>query len=134
MMMKRIMIFVLLAAAAACSPYDIDEVLLQRDEISMTLKGEVQFSYDPATCQMSHNSTMNEYHIFDDKLSEWFIVRCHERPSNEGQELTADVTWTASSSTRTMKGLTFRVEKVSGSGTIWMWCRQKSIGIVIKNL
>lgn len=134
MIMKRLIMIAVLAAAVSCSPYDIDEVLLQRDDISMTLKGDEQFSYDPLTCQMSHNSTTGEYRIFDDRLSNWLIVKCYERPSNEGQELTADVTWTASSSTRTMKGLTFRVEKTDKSGTIWMWCRQKSIGIVIKNL
>lgn len=123
-----------LATAVSCSLYDIDEVLLRRDDISMTMKGAEQFAYDPLTCQMSHNSTTNEYRIFDDNLSNWLIVKCYERPSDEGQELTADVTWTASSSTRSMKGLTFRVEKMDESGMIWMWCRQKSIGIVIKNL
>ena len=132
--MKRLIIIAVLAAAVSCSPYDIDEILLQRDDISMTLKGDEQFAYDPVTCQISHNSTTNEYRMFDDKLSNWLIVRCYERPSNDGQELIADVTWTASSSTRTRKGLTFRIEKTDGSGTIWMWCRQKSIGIVIKNL
>lgn len=132
--MKKALILFLLIATASCSPYDIDEVLLERDDISMTIKGVEQFVYDPLTCQMSHNSTTHEYRISDDKLSNWMIVKCYERPSNEGQELTADVSWTASSSTKILKGLTFKIEKVDGSGTIWMWCRQKSIGIVIKNL
>lgn len=132
--MKKITIILLLAAMVSCSPYDIDEVLLQRDEISMTMKGIEQFVYDPLTCQMSHNSTENEYRMFNDNLSDWLIVKCHERPSDVGQDVTADVTWTASSSTRTLKGLIFRIEKTDASGTVWMWCRQKNIGIVIKNL
>lgn len=132
--MKKIMIFLLLAAMTSCSLYDIDEVLLQRDEISMTMKGVEQFVYDPVTCQMSHNATTNEYRMFNDKLSDWLIVKCYERPSNEGQDITADVTWTASSSTKSIRGLTFSIEKMDASGTVWMWCRQKSIGIVIKNL
>lgn len=132
--MKKIMIFLLLAAMTSCSLYDIDEVLLQRDEISMTMKGVEQFVYDPVTCQMSHNATTNEYRMFNDKLSDWLIVKCYERPSDEGQDITADVTWTASSSTKSIRGLTFRIEKMDASGTVWMWCRQKSIGIVIKNL
>lgn len=132
--MKKIMIFLLLAAMTSCSLYDIDEVLLQRDEISMTMKGVEQFVYDPVTCQMSHNATTNEYRMFNDKLSDWLIVKCYERPSDEGQDVTADVTWTASSSTKSIRGLTFRIEKMDASGTVWMWCRQKSIGIVIKNL
>ena len=132
--MKKIMIFLLLAAMTSCSLYDIDEVLLQRDEISMTMKGVEQFVYDPVTCQMSHNATTNEYRMFNDKLSDWLIVKCYERPSNEGQDITADVTWTASSSPKSIRGLTFSIEKMDASGTVWMWCRQKSIGIVIKNL
>lgn len=132
--MKKIMIFMLLAAMTSCSLYDIDEVLLQRDEISMTMKGVEQFVYDPVTCQMSHNATTNEYRMFNDKLSDWLIVKCYERPSDEGQDVTADVTWTASSSTKSIRGLTFRIEKMDASGTVWMWCRQKNIGIVIKNL
>ncbi len=132
--MKKIMIFLLLTAMTSCSLYDIDEVLLQRDEISMTMKGVEQFVYDPVTCQMSHNATTNEYRMFNDKLSDWLIVKCYERPSDEGQDVTADVTWTASSSTKSIRGLTFRIEKMDASGTVWMWCRQKNIGIVIKNL
>lgn len=132
--MKKIMIFMLLAAMTSCSLYDIDKVLLQRDEISMTMKGVEQFVYDPVTCQMSHNATTNEYRMFNDKLSDWLIVKCYERPSDEGQDVTADVTWTASSSTKSIRGLAFRIEKMDASGTVWMWCRQKNIGIVIKNL
>ncbi len=123
-----------LAAAASCTPYDIDEILLPREDISLTVKGELQFSFNPLTCQMSHNRTTHEFRVFDDKLSEWFILKCDERPANEGQELNADLTWTASSSTKNMDGLTFKIEKIDRSGKIWLWCKKKSIGIVIKNL
>lgn len=132
--MKKLMILMMTVLAVSCNPYDIDEVLLMREDISMTMKGEVLFSYDPLTCQMSYNDSRNEYRMFDDKLSEWVIVRCDQRPSDEGQELTAEITWTSDSSVRTMKELTFRIERTDASGTIWMWCRKKSIGIVIKNL
>lgn len=132
--MRKLIIVMIMAFAVSCNPYDIDEVLLMRDDISMTMKGEVLFSYDPLTCQMSHNDSKNEYRMFDDKLSEWVIIRCGQRPSYEGQELTADLTWTSDSSVRTMKELTFKIERTDASGTIWMWCRKKSIGIVIKNL
>ena len=132
--MKKLLTFMVLLAAVACNPYDIDEVLLQRNEISMTIKGEEQFSYDPLTCQMSHNSTTHEYRITDDRLADWLIVKCNDRPTHKDQELIVEVIWTASSSTKALKGLTFRVEKIDETGTVWMWCRKKSIGIVIKNL
>ncbi len=132
--MKKLIILMILSAAVSCVPYDIDEILLPREDISLTVKGEVQFSFNPLTCQMSHNSTTHEFRVFDDRLSEWFILKCAERPANEGQEVNADLTWTASSSTKTMEGLTFRIEKIDRSGKIWLWCKKKNIGIVIKNL
>lgn len=132
--MKRLIFVLVIAFAASCSPYDIDEVLLMRDEVSMTVKGKTEFSYNPLTCQMSHNAATDEYRMFDDKISKWVIVRCRQRPSHEGQEVVADLTWTSDSSIKTMNDLSFKIEKTDDSGTIWMWCRKKSIGIVIKNL
>jgi hypothetical protein len=33
-----------------CLRYDIDEILLMRNDVSITLKGEVLMSFDPLTC------------------------------------------------------------------------------------
>ena len=133
--MKRIIaILTIITAAAGCCRYDVDEVLLMREEISITQKGTVMMSYDPLRCQMSHEKATNTYRVFDDMIADWFIVKCSERPDNEGQELTADVTWTTSKDTKTEKGLKFVVEKTDAQGHIWMWNKSKKIGIVIKNL
>lgn len=133
-MHRLIMILLITMAAAGCCRYDIDEVLLQRDDISLTFKGEPQVVYDPLTCQISHNKATNEYRMYDDRLSYWLTVRCSERPDTEGQSVTADITWTASSSTRSEHNLKFVVQKTSPDGRIWMWNKTKRIGIVIKNL
>ncbi len=132
--MKKLIFMMMLAAAVSCVRYDVDEVLLLREDVSLTLKGVEQFRYDPLTCQMSHNTATNEFRVFDDKLSGWFILKCDEMPANRGQEIKADLTWTASKSTKEMKDLNFKVEKIDKTGQIWMWCKKKSIGIVIKNL
>ncbi len=133
-MKKVATIMVSFICAVACNPYDIDEILLIRDDISLTLKGEEMFVYNPLTCQMSHNLKDNEYRVFDDKLSEWFHLICGEMPANKGQEFHADLSWSTAKGARKMNGLTFKVEKTDSEGKIWMWCEQKSIGIVIKNL
>ncbi len=132
--MKRLILILAMAATVSCIRHNVDEVLLPREDISLTVKGEEQFSYNPLTCQTSHNTGTHEFRAYDDRLSEWFILKCKDMPSNEGQELTADLTWTASSSTKTMNGLTFRIEKIDRTGKVWMWCKKKKIGIVIKNL
>jgi len=133
--MRRLTLILIIAAAAVgCCRYDVDEVLLERDDISLTFKGDTQLAYDPTTCQISHNRATYEYRMCDDRLSYWFTVKCHERPDTEGQSLNADITWTASSSTRTEHNLKFVVRKISPDGRIWMWNKSKRIGIVIKNL
>ena len=133
--MRRLIFIIGIAfLLAGCSRYDIVEVLLERDEISFTIKGEPQFVYDPATSQFSHNKATNVYRMFDDKLSDWVTVQCSERPDTEGQNVIADISWTASSSTRYERNLRFVVHKTSANGEVWMWNKSKSIGIVIKNL
>ncbi|MBQ2112473.1 MAG: hypothetical protein II194_04520 [Bacteroidales bacterium] len=134
-MIRRIFgILVILLASAGCNRYDIDEILLEKSEISLTWKGQDQFIFDPVYCQFAHNSTTNEYRAFDDRLSDWFIVRCNARPDTEGQTLTADVTWTSSNSTKSEKALEFTVHRTDSKGRIWLWNKSKNIGIVIKNL
>lgn len=133
-MRRFIIILAIATAASACREYDVDEVLLQREDLSLTVKGDPHFIFDPLTCQFSHNSTTNEYRMFDDRLSDWVTLKCSQRPDTEGQSLTADISWTGSSSIRTEEGLKFVVQKTSADGYVWMWNKSKSIGIVIKNL
>ncbi len=132
--MKRLILAAAILAVTSCVQYDVDEILLIRDDISLTVKGVEQFAYNPLTCQISNNVTTHEYRIHDDKLSCWVIMKCDDRPMNEGQEVRADLSWTAEKSTKNLNGLTFTVEKTAADGKIWLWCRKKSIGIVIKNL
>ena len=132
--MRRLIILIIIAAISAGCRYDIDEILLVKEDISLTMKGEELFTYDPLTCQMSYSSSDNIYRIYDDKLSDWVVVECSERPDTEGQTLTADITWTASTSMRIERNLKFTVQKTSADGKVWMWNKSKSIGIVIKNL
>lgn len=133
-MRRFIIILAIATAASACREYDVDEVLLQREDLSLTVKGDPHFIFDPLTCQFSHNGTTNEYRMFDDRLSDWVTLKCSQRPDTEGQLLTADISWTGSSSIRTEEGLKFVVQKTSADGYVWMWNKSKSIGIVIKNL
>ncbi len=132
--MKKLIYLLILTGLASCNPYDVDEILIPREDISLTIKGTEHFSYDPVTCQASQNVRENEYRYFDDMMSQWLTVKCSESPVNEGQELTADISWTGSRRAESMSGLEFTVEKTGDDGKIWMWCKKKSVGIVIKKL
>lgn len=133
-MMKRIILLLAAAMAVSCVRYDIDEILLQRTDVSLTWKGVLQMSHDPQTCQLGYNDAKNEYRVYDDNLGYWFIITCSEKPSYAGQELRADVEWTTDNDTKIERGAEFKVEKTSRDGQIWLWSKSKKIGAVIQQL
>lgn len=106
---------------------------VESDLISLTWKETVQVEYDPATYQLGYDSRKNEYRVYDDRLSYWFTVTCSEKPVTEGQILTADVSWTAKSKTKTLKGIKFEVTKTDDTGMVWLWNQANKISIVLKN-
>lgn len=137
-MMKKYLNIIAAAAsvllAVSCNRYDIDEILLQRNDISMTMKGEVIFAFDPATCQLGHSVNADEYRAYDEKLAQWFILKCSQSPTTEGQEVAADLSWAGVNSTKSHKNLSFTVQKTDSNGLIWLWEDSQKIGIVIKDL
>ncbi|MBO5815277.1 MAG: hypothetical protein J6R30_04060 [Bacteroidales bacterium] len=132
--MKRLATIIIIAVLATGCRYDIDEILLVREDISFTIKDEEIFVFNPLTCQISCSRPENIYRMYDDRLSDWVMMECAERPDTEGQIVKADLTWTASSSIRIERGLKFTVQKTSPDGKVWLWNKSKKIGIVIKNL
>lgn len=133
--MRRYILYVgaALAALTACNE-NIDEVLLQRSDISLTVKGELMMSYDENTCQLGYNQERNEFRVYDDNIANWFIISCDAHPSSVGQEVTADLEYTTADDTKTYSNLEFSVEKTSSDGLIWLWCKDKQIGLVVKAL
>lgn len=133
-MIRRIIYTVLAATCLASCRYDIDEILLSRSDISLTIKGELQMSFDENTCQLGYNTGRNEFRVYDEKLSRFFIVRCSTKPASEGQEITADLEYTTAKDTRNLKDIAFKVEKTSSDGLVWLWNNDRKIGVVVKSL
>jgi hypothetical protein len=121
-------------ALSACQFYDVDEVLLSRSDISLTLKGALQISFDENTYQLGYNTERNEYRVYDEKLENWFILRCSTQPTSEGQELKARLEYTVKGDTKTLNNLELTVERTSSEGLIWLWCKDRKIGAVVKAL
>lgn len=133
--MKRSIIFLLMAAiATGCFPEGQQSPLLELSEISLSWKGNSQIVYNSSDYQMGYSDTTNEYRIYDDRLANWFTIRCDSKPETEGQEFAADVSWTGRKSTKSFTGRTFKVEKMDENGLIWLWCQSEKIGIIIKNI
>ena len=125
---------VIALAMTACQFQNIDEVLLTRSDISLTVKGELQMAFDENTCQLGYNTARNEFRVYDESLTNWFILKCSSPLTSEGQEFKADLEYKTSGEVKTLKDLTFTVESSNVDGLVWLWNRDKQIGIVVKSL
>lgn len=133
--MKHIgLILVGILCLVGCQEYDIEEILLQREEISLTVRGDEVLVYDPATFQLGYNGHTNEFRVFSDDMGNWFSLRCESRPSLQGESVKGDIKWTSTNTTRSKTGVTFSVEKTDSQGHIWLWCKEEAIGVVVKEL
>ncbi len=128
-----LMMVVSLAGVGGCNQYDVNEVLMGMDEISLTVKGNQVFVFDADACQYAYNYGRNEYRTMTDDASGYFVLRTHEKPSYKGQEFVADLTYTYGDKVKSQTGQTFRIEKVDEQrGMVWLWCKSRSIGLVIR--
>lgn len=134
-MAKRIIyIMAIMLAATACIDNTLDQVLLVREDISLSIREQVLMSFDENTCQLGYNSARNEYRVYDENLANWYILRCSAQPTSEGQTVKADLEYTTEKDVKSLTNLEFSVEKTSSDGLVWLWNKERKIGIVIKNL
>ena len=115
--MKRILtaiafIFIL----CGCADYDINEVLLSKTDVSLSLRGTVIYTF------------------MDDDMGSWFVFRSDIRPNTEKATVKADMQWATKTSISKVKDAAFTVEKVGDDGLVWLWCESEKIGLVIKDI
>lgn len=136
MMKKTIpfIIFMVVLMSASCSRYDVDEILLSRDDISLTFRKDLQMSYDPKTWQLGYNEARNEFRVNDDSMANYFVLRCDARPDTEGQEVTGYIEWTVRTNIKKYYNLKFEVKRISSDGKVWLWNKPQKIGVTVKFL
>ena len=132
--MKRYLTIIFTALIlAGCADVSIDEVLLSSNDVSVSLKGKVLYTFNPDKAQAAYDRENNLYRYLDDDLGCWFEVRCHTRPATAGEVIKADIDWATRTSFRTEKEMVFSVEKTDETGMIWLWNDSEDIGIIIKD-
>ena len=133
--MKRFLIILpLICTLAGCNPDVTESSLMEQTEISLIWKGVLQVGFDNATGQLGYNDHRHEYRVHNDKMSDWFTLRCSEEPLEVGQQLSANVSWTGARNLKSFNGLSFTVKKISQDGKIWLWNEKEKIGIIIKDI
>lgn len=129
-----ILILMTVALLSGCNIYDIDEILLERDDISLTWKGEEQLVFDPMTWQVGCNTKTYEYRVHDDDMADYFVLECESRPDVEGEDITASIEWTVETDVRRYDHITFTVKRIAPDGRVWLWSRMQKIVVVVKQL
>ena len=133
-MIKRLIYIGIMVLALSSCQQNIEEVLLSRSDISLTVNGELQMNYNENSCQIGYNPAKNQFRVYNEDLENWFILSCSAKPTSEGQKLKADLDYKTGTTTKNYKDLEFSVERISSDGLIWLWNKDKKIGIVVKSL
>ena len=132
-MKKALFILLVGVMSAGCVKYDVEEILLVRSDISLTMKGNDIYSFNPDKAQIGYNSELNEYRMFDEDFQNWVSMIWSEKPVSEGQVILINLEWDMRESARKKTGLEFEVRKTDGSGMVWLWNSSDKIGLAIKD-
>ncbi len=133
-MKKLWIILVFCFALAGCQGGGkVEPEFLNSNDICLRVKGSVVFTYNPLTCQLAFNRKDCEFRVHTDTMSDYYCVTLDAIPSAAEQKIDGNLCWTSSSSIL-HKDCTFRVEKISTDGCVWLWDRKDKIGAVVKIL
>ena len=117
----------------SCVEYDINEVLLVHDDVSLSHKGKIQYAFDPTKGQMACNAERTLYRYMDDKFNSWIEIRFNSRPGGVGEKVIADIKWKERSSVEELENLEFEIKRTVKDGMVWMWNSKDNIGLIIRD-
>ena len=133
-MRKYLLIIALVLLSAGCKKkVEMDLEMYNSDQVSLMVKGKKVFTYSEGTCQLGYNNTLRQFRAGNDDMTSYFVLTCSEAPRSQGQEIRADLQWTSGSSSKSTKGIIFKVEKYE-TGLVWLWNSTDKTGAVVKIL
>lgn len=135
MTLRRLISLCLGAAAllTGCRDDRIDPAMLESTAVRLEVAGQVVFTYDPLTGQLSYDPDRHIFRAGTDNMSDCFVITCSDLPTAKGQELRGSASWTTEAGEQSRHNLTFRVEKAEGA-TVWLWAPRERIGAVVRIL
>ena len=112
----------------------VDPEFMTSGNFGLRVKDQAVFKYDPLTWQVAFNRDKCEFRVHTDNMSDYYCVRLDCVPTAEKQRARGSIEWTGKSSVNSCKDLVFIVERVDGSGRIWLWSKKERIGAVVQIL
>ena len=130
-------ILLLILSATACrekETVEMDLGMYESNLVSLMVKGKKVYTFSDGDGQLAFNRTLRQFRAGNDDMSSYFVLTCNELPREEGQELRADIQWTSGNSVKSSSGITLKVEKMDGTGLVWLWNAANKTGAVVKIL
>lgn len=135
--MKRIFTYMTVIASAlilsSCHKAKVDQDFLEDNKLRLVENGRTIHSYDPLTWQVAFSEDKKEFRVFNDTMSDYYVLTCQEVPTLVGQEIKASLKWSGTT-IESRNNLTFNVEKVDPSGRIWLWSKKSKIAVSVMAL
>lgn len=132
--MRRILpfLFILLSGALSCRGPQMDELLLASDDVLLQVNNRIVFSLAASDGQLGFSADRKTFRAGTDDMSEYFILRCNTLPTEEGQQITAELSWTTATGIQ-RRSTRMKVQQIKG-GTIWLWAAQDKIAVIVREL
>lgn len=124
-----------LAAVLLCGCDDSRRInaFVENNDIRLQVGSTVNFRYDPLECQLAFSRDRREFRAQTDNTSDYYSIVFSEIPSQHGQHVSADLTWTTPMDILTRDNLSLEVVRIEGD-MVWLWSSSGRIGVSIKLL
>jgi hypothetical protein len=136
-MRKYLYIVSLLLAATGCrdpKKVEPDPVMYESNQVSLMVKGKQVFTFTEGDGQLGYNPSLKQFRAGNDDMTSFFVLTCTDIPRQAGQEIRADIQWTAGNSVKSSNNITLKVEKTDGTGLVWLWNASDKTGAVVRIL
>lgn len=133
MRQRGILIMMILLLCCSCGRQRRVNAFMEHDELRLQVAGKVQFRYDELNCQLSFSRDRNEFRAQTDNTSDFYTVRLNFIPTQVGETVTADLSWTTDTDILHRKNLTLEVVRIEGD-RIWLWSDSGRIGVSLRVL
>lgn len=119
---------------SGCNDNQMIEAFSLRDQIRLEVDGVCMFAYTPEKCQLSFNRQNGQFRAHTDSMSDYFIIEdMSDIPTEEGQEIIADIIWTTRNDIMARKKITLKVIRLQGD-KVWLWSSYGRIGAELRIL
>lgn len=128
---KHILALILsLTAICSCVKNELNPEFVKSDAVRLVVSGREMLRYDELTFQMAYNSTLHEFRVHTDNMSDYYIVRLSKVPNSVNQEVSGEIVWNTASGDGSINNTAFKAVRLEG-GKIWLWDAADNVAVIV---